>query len=580
MKSDGREGFSMIKKLRFAVFVSLLVSIPILAISQIVRLSSAGGVGTCLNFNQLQNIEILNFHPLVNVGDSTALIDQAINEVYQNHITQGPLIISDDGNKDMQKNESSNSYLFQEAVNYTLGHYSGHYEHLSYWVTNKEERGEVYDFANPDARDIAALETLSSWGSQNILSTAGSGGLTCVQNPNNGEWFLKWKDQPNPIHLVGFTALGAVAAGEGTFPVEDFLNMLQRYHINFTRIFIVDPWANSGYYVAPFYKEGDKYNLNFLNQPYFNRLRRFVTLAAARGIIVQVTVFDRCGLKDSSTHVDWDRNPYNCGNDESGDHGMNINYPYFQNGQITNLNNNNDNTVMNYHRMLISQILNAIGDCRNVIYEIMNEPDSGAFVGMDPEDFHNWVADFIKRGFGFQFETWMEDFGSTVCSIGVSPETVGGVTKVTDGFDGEPMDHTDHVGMWDATYAWTCTDLLNPNRPNRICTQDIRPIFNPGISKVWNLRVGAGINTQNYNTIHLAVRSGGGFPSTLNGQPIKHRLTMVNNRGVSGAPANGTYWDLSNGWELVLPILRVSGNERIYMMNEGYVFTYEIVLAP
>jgi len=112
--------------------------------------------------------------------------------------------------------------------------------------------------------------------------------------------------------------------------------------------------------------------------------------------------------------------------------------------------------------------------------------------------------------------------------------------------------------------------------------------------KVWDLRV-AGLGVADSRTpIRLSFLTIGSalLPTpSVSGKPVKYWLKMVDNRGMAGAPANGTTWSIpiptAHSWAtpyftLTMPTIRLSGMDEGIMLNEGYKmeFWQEAVPEP
>lgn len=75
-------------------------------------------------------------------------------------------------------------------------------------------------------------------------------------------------------------------------------------------------------------------------------------------------------------------------------------------------------------------------------------------------------------------------------------------------------------------------------------------------------------------------------PSSIAGKPVNWRLTMVNNKGIVGAPTNGTAWDFSVPdtigtvfFDLTLPVNKVP-QDFGSMQAMGYEFQLDVYPVP
>lgn len=193
---------------------------------------------------------------------------------------------------------------------------------------------------------------------------------------------LLWDQQP--INMVGYSYYGLVA--DRQFDTDAFLENIASHNINFTRFFLILPWpVEPGPNVLPFAKTDGKYDLRRFNEEFFERLRHVVKRAEQLGIICQVCLFDRCGLSIGDRHA-WQNNPYNAECNVNGLlKGNNGGYPPFccVEGLIAEIN-----------AAYIKKVVETIGDCDNVLYEIMNEPYGR--LG-DLAKWHAWVARQLRK---------------------------------------------------------------------------------------------------------------------------------------------------------------------------------------
>lgn len=118
-------------------------------------------------------------------------------------------------------------------------------------------------------------------------------------------------------------------------------------------------------------------------------------------------------------------------------------------------------------------------------------------------------------------------------------------------------------------------------------TNNIKAPFAAEAFKSWDLRVAAGPDAT-YDSIRLRFLTLGSAtlpPATFGGVAKPYILTMVNNRGVAGAPANGTQWTITAPathnsttpfFELTLPVLKLGAFSADSMNAGGYEMTFKV----
>jgi len=192
---------------------------------------------------------------------------------------------------------------------------------------------------------------------------------------------LFWDDRP--VQLVGYSYYGLV--GDRSFDSDAFLDMLAAHNINFTRFFLILPWpVEPGPNRLPFVREHGLYDLNRHDDAFFTRLRRVVTRAEQLGVICQICLFDRCGLSFGDSKA-WTNNPFNAACNVNGLlRSEGDGYPAFCQAQ---------GAIADINAAFIRKVVETVGDCSNVIYEIMNEP----YPQLGPlAQWHAWAADVIQ----------------------------------------------------------------------------------------------------------------------------------------------------------------------------------------
>lgn len=137
---------------------------------------------------------------------------------------------------------------------------------------------------------------------------------------------LRWKEvintttvDNNPKRLVGYGFMGALAAGDARLGIGPYLRDLRAHNVNFTRVWAIESWtgqaSSSSEGPTPFAGTlaGD-YNLDQDSPIFYDRLRRFAQEAADRGIVVQLSLFDKHGLICPDNPGAYFHSPYKDGN--------------------------------------------------------------------------------------------------------------------------------------------------------------------------------------------------------------------------------------------------------------------------
>ena len=197
-------------------------------------------------------------------------------------------------------------------------------------------------------------------------------------HPENPHYFI-YKGKPLVL-VTSAEHYGAVLNLD--FDFEKYLRTMHAEGMNYTRIFtgsyveipgsfnignntlapavgsFITPWQRVN--EPGLYKGENKFDLNSWNPAYFDRLKRFMTLAQELDIIVEVTLF-------CSTYTDasWERHPFNPGN--------NIN------NLTVGLNRKKSNTpesgnLFGYQKKLVEKLVSELNVFDNMFFEIQNEP--------------------------------------------------------------------------------------------------------------------------------------------------------------------------------------------------------------
>lgn len=304
-----------------------------------------------------------------------------VNNCLGNAAFGKPVILSDDG---YAADDVPTVLSFIEAAAAA----GEHYEHFDSHIGKPTPAGggamECQIIDNLDDFPAESRTIMAALGQHASRLTPG-GTLTVA-----GSEFL-WNGQP--VTLMGSDWMGAMAGLN--FDIDGYLDVLAGYHVNLVRVWCIEQWTgvcmgnnvNNG--ILPFAGTYGQWDLTQHNDAYFTRVKQFVQAAWDRGIVVQLTLFDRCGLVNNPDRGVWGDSPYNVANNTNSFLPTTGRYPTF-----TGMDGTQIGTV---NRAFTERIVYELKDKGNAIYEIMNEPHH---YFADQTAWHQWVADIIEAAFG------------------------------------------------------------------------------------------------------------------------------------------------------------------------------------
>ena len=224
-----------------------------------------------------------------------------------------------------------------------------------------------------------------------VLTAAGAApagqGTSALQHPpialhpENPRYFL-WRGRPTVLITSG-EHYGAVLNLD--FDYRRYLETLASDGLNYTRIFsgaYVEPQGafniarntlapSTGRFIAPWPRStqpgyaggGNKFDLSAWDPAYFARLTDFVAAAAAKGIVVEVTLF--CPMYEE---MQWTLSPMNAANNVNG-------VGKVARTEVYTLDKHGG--LLDVHESLTRKIVTELNRFDNVFYEISNEPYFG-----------------------------------------------------------------------------------------------------------------------------------------------------------------------------------------------------------
>jgi hypothetical protein len=260
-----------------------------------------------------------------------------------------------------------------------------HYEHFDIHLGNEGRAHYGAFITGPDNFPSESKEILTVLGN-NASQLAPGGRLTCA----GSEFYWDGKQ----VTLMGSSWMGALVAKN--CDVDGYFDALAGFGVNLTRVWCIEQWSGVAfgekgferYSWVPFEGHPGAWDLTVMNQQYFGRVVEFVRKAASRGIVVQLTLFDRCGLPNKPGRGQWRDSPYNIAN--------NVNDFLAPKGRYAEFTGMEGTRIGEVNQRFTERVVGELRGYGNVIYEIMNEPHHN-WKNQGP--WHRWVTDIIHQSF-------------------------------------------------------------------------------------------------------------------------------------------------------------------------------------
>ncbi len=180
---------------------------------------------------------------------------------------------------------------------------------------------------------------------------------------------------------------------------ESFFDMLARNRVNFTRCFVWDGWGNDLFCWKRVstpddpIKNGLRYarvDLSQFDERFWTHAIKGIEYASKKGVIVEVTLYDRCGIdSDSISPRRWSFHPWNPDNSMPGTIGYDL-FPKGKERGISYVFDLENPKVKSLHEAYLKKWVDSTRHLDNVIFEIENEGYSGY-------KFNKWVAEYLRH---------------------------------------------------------------------------------------------------------------------------------------------------------------------------------------
>lgn len=180
---------------------------------------------------------------------------------------------------------------------------------------------------------------------------------------------------------------------------ESFFDMLAKNNVNFTRCFVWNGWGNDMFCWKRIstpddpVKDGVQYarvDLSKFDNRFWTYVRRALEYASKKGIIVEITLFDRCGVdSDEISPRRWSFHPLNPDNSIPGTIGCDL-LPKGKKRGIPYVYDLDNPKLKSLYEAYLRKWVSATRGLDNVIFELENEGFSGY-------RFNNWAAKYLKH---------------------------------------------------------------------------------------------------------------------------------------------------------------------------------------
>ncbi len=187
-----------------------------------------------------------------------------------------------------------------------------------------------------------------------------------------------------------------------------------------------------------------------------------------------------------------------------------------------------------------------------------------------------------------------------------APMQIGAIPTATDGADLGVVPVVDREAAYGADISGTSRWVVGNMNDGLTYERDIKSpaspyTYSPIPHKVWDLRVAALPSADN-NPIRLVFMTTTQLPSPVDqeGKPLYWELVMIDNKGMVGAPANGTIWQIpiptahstNPFWTMDtaadingvvwgnMPMIKLSSATHASMLSQGYHMQFRVVPEP
>ena len=181
---------------------------------------------------------------------------------------------------------------------------------------------------------------------------------------------------------------------------EPFFDMLSRNNVNFTRCFVWGGWGNDLFCWKRVSTEDDpiksgvryaRVDLSQFDEKFWTRARKAIEYAGKKGVIVEVTLFDRCCIdSDSISPRRWSFHPFNPDNNMPGTIGTQLGIPSGKERGMPYVYDLKNEKLKKLYEAYLKKWVDSTRGLDNVIFEIENEGYSGY-------EFNKWVATYLKN---------------------------------------------------------------------------------------------------------------------------------------------------------------------------------------
>ena len=210
-----------------------------------------------------------------------------------------------------------------------------------------------------------------------------------------------WQFNDEPVLLIGGSTNDNLFQNHDVFNELDLLVYVGGNYVRNTLC------SNNDGNKKPFWRYGERYNLDKYNNEYWGALDKFLQMTADRNIIVQLEIWNYNELIN-----DWDKSPWNSKNNNVFSIPSDLDYGKNKNGKTFFSSipaENNDSVLLKYQMLFVDKLLSVSMPYNHVIYSVSDTQHEQSLKEWNLF----WTNYILEKTLGHNIE---------ICTSGLSPK--------------------------------------------------------------------------------------------------------------------------------------------------------------